>query len=188
MNVVAGTFLLNDHYANILFDSGGEKSFVSIVFTPFINIAPVVLETSYDVELVDGKVVSTNTVLYGCTLTLFSHLFKIDLLPTRFGSFDVIVGERPEKDPKFLSYMKTHKKKLEDIPIVRGFSEVFPDDLSGLPPEREVEFCIDLIPRALAVVRSSYQLAPFEMQELANQLKELQDKGFIRPSHSPWSA
>ncbi|GKC03870.1 putative reverse transcriptase domain-containing protein [Tanacetum coccineum] len=61
-------------------------------------------------------------------------------------------------------------------------------DLSGLPPEREVEFCIDLIPRALAVVRSSYQLAPFEMQELANQLKELQDKGFIRPSHSPWSA
>nr|GEY56145.1 hypothetical protein [Tanacetum cinerariifolium] len=91
-NVVTGTFLLNDHYASILFDSSAERSFVSIEFTPFINISPVALNTSYDVELADGKIVSTNTVLRGCTLVLFSHMFKIDLLPTRLGSFDVIVG------------------------------------------------------------------------------------------------
>ncbi|GJV60942.1 putative reverse transcriptase domain-containing protein [Tanacetum coccineum] len=91
-NVVTGTFLLNDHYACILFDSGAEKSFVSSAFTPFINIAPATLKTSYEVELADGKVVSTNTILRSCTLVLLNHVFKIDLLPTRLGSFDVIIG------------------------------------------------------------------------------------------------
>nr|GEY17910.1 hypothetical protein [Tanacetum cinerariifolium] len=91
-NVVMGYFLLNNYYANILFDLGAEKSFVSTAFTPFIDIAPAVLETSYDVEITDEKVVSTNTVLRGCTLALFNHVFKIDLLPTRLGSFDVLVG------------------------------------------------------------------------------------------------
>ncbi|GJS23444.1 putative reverse transcriptase domain-containing protein [Tanacetum coccineum] len=91
-NVVTGTFLLNDHYACILFDSGTEKSFVYSVFTPFIDIALTALNTSYEVELADGKVVSTNTVLRGSTLVLLNHVVKTDLLPTRLGSFDVIVG------------------------------------------------------------------------------------------------
>nr|GFB27309.1 putative reverse transcriptase domain-containing protein [Tanacetum cinerariifolium]GFB27333.1 putative reverse transcriptase domain-containing protein [Tanacetum cinerariifolium] len=60
------------------------------------------------------------------------------------------------------------------------------EDLSGLPPSREVEFRIDLIPGAMHVSKSPYHLAPTEMQELLNQLNELQDKGFIRPSSSPW--
>ncbi|GJX32099.1 hypothetical protein Tco_0241954 [Tanacetum coccineum] len=72
-NVVTGMFLLNDHYACILFDSGAEKSFVSSAFTPFIDIAPTALNTSYEVELADGKVVSTNTILRGCTLVLRNH-------------------------------------------------------------------------------------------------------------------
>nr|GEU60095.1 hypothetical protein [Tanacetum cinerariifolium] len=90
-NVVTGTFLVNDHSACILFDSGAEKSFVSTEFTPFIDIAPATLDSSYDVELADGKVVSANTVLRGYTLALFYYVFKIDLLPTRLGNFDVIV-------------------------------------------------------------------------------------------------
>ncbi|GJR98756.1 putative reverse transcriptase domain-containing protein [Tanacetum coccineum] len=113
---------------------------------------------------------------------------KIVRIPLPSGETLEVQGERPKKDPKFLSCMKTDEKKLEDIPIVRDFPEVFPDDLSGLPPMHEVEFYIDLIPGALPVVRSSYRLAPYEMLELANQLKELQDKGFIRPSQSPWGA
>ncbi|GJV27866.1 putative reverse transcriptase domain-containing protein [Tanacetum coccineum] len=91
-NVVTGTFLLNDHYACILFDSGAEKSFMSSAFTNFINIALATLNTSYEVELADRKVVSTNTILRSCTLVLCNHVFKIDLLPTRLGSFDVIIG------------------------------------------------------------------------------------------------
>ncbi|GJV57578.1 putative reverse transcriptase domain-containing protein [Tanacetum coccineum] len=219
-NVVTGTFLLNDHYACILFDSGAEKSFVSSAFTHFIDIAPATLNTSYEIELADGKVVSTNTILRSCTLVLLNHVFKIDLLPTRLGSFDVIIGmdwlayhravidcyekivriplpngkilevqgERPEKDLRSLACIKADEKKLDDIHVVRDFPEVFPDDLLGLPLVREIEFRIDLIPGASPVVRSPYRLAPSEMLELSNQLKELQEKGFIRPSHSPWGA
>ncbi|GJR82156.1 putative reverse transcriptase domain-containing protein [Tanacetum coccineum] len=95
---------------------------------------------------------------------------------------------RPEKDPGSLACIKADEKKLDDIRVVRYFPEVFPDDLLGLPHAREVEFRIDLIPGASLVVRSSYRLAPLEMLELSNQLKELQKKGFIRPSHSPWGA
>nr|GEX41715.1 hypothetical protein [Tanacetum cinerariifolium] len=125
-NVVMDTFLLNDHYASILFDLGVKKSVVSTTFTPFINIAPSALDTSYDVELVDGKVVITNTVLRGYTLALFNHAFKIDMLQTRLGSFDVILGM------DWLSYQRA-------------------DDLSGLPSVCEVEFRINLIPGALPV-------------------------------------
>ncbi|GJR67896.1 retrovirus-related pol polyprotein from transposon TNT 1-94, partial [Tanacetum coccineum] len=145
-NVVTGTFLLNDHYACILFDSGAEKSFVSSAFTHFINIAPATLNTSYEVELADGKVVSTNTILRSCTLVLRFVVFLLRM--ARFLSS----RERPEKDHAVsLACIKADEKKLDDI-------------------------------RASPVVRSPYRLAPSEMLELSNQLKELQEKGFIRPS------
>ncbi|GJW03908.1 putative reverse transcriptase domain-containing protein, partial [Tanacetum coccineum] len=83
---------------------------------------------------------------------------------------------------------KSEKKRLEDVPIVQDFPEVFPEDLPGLPPTRQVEFQIDLIPGAAPVARAPYRLAPSEMKELSEQLKELSDKGFIRPSSSPWGA
>nr|GFA11551.1 putative reverse transcriptase domain-containing protein [Tanacetum cinerariifolium] len=158
-NVVAGTFLLNDHYACIIFDSGAEKSFVSSAFTPFVDIASTFLNTSYEVELADGKVILR--------------------IPLPNGKILEVQGERPEKDPGSLACIKTDEKKLDDIRVVRDFLEVFPDDLSGLPHVREIEFRTDLILGALPVVKSPYRLAPSEMSELSNQLKELQEKGFI---------
>ncbi|GJV32416.1 putative reverse transcriptase domain-containing protein [Tanacetum coccineum] len=83
---------------------------------------------------------------------------------------------------------KSKKKQLQDVPIVKKFPEVFPEDLPGLPPTRQVEFHIDLVPGAAPVARAPYRLAPSEMKELADQLQELSDKGFIRPSSSPWGA
>ncbi|GJS19623.1 putative reverse transcriptase domain-containing protein [Tanacetum coccineum] len=83
---------------------------------------------------------------------------------------------------------KSEKKRLEDVPIVQDFPKVFPEDLLGLPPTRQVEFQIDLVPGAAPVARAPYRLAPSEMKELSEQLKELSDKGFIRPSSSPWGA
>ncbi|GJZ87212.1 putative reverse transcriptase domain-containing protein [Tanacetum coccineum] len=83
---------------------------------------------------------------------------------------------------------KSEKKRLEYVPIVKDFPYVFPEDLSGLPPTRQVEFQIDLVPGAAPVARAPYRLAPSEMKELSEQLKELSDKGFIRPSSSPWGA
>ncbi|GJT15204.1 putative reverse transcriptase domain-containing protein [Tanacetum coccineum] len=84
--------------------------------------------------------------------------------------------------------MSVAGKRLEDVPIVQDFPEVFPEDLPGLPPTRQVEFQIDLVPGAAPVARAPYRLAPSEMKELSEQLKELSDKGFIRPSSSPWGA
>nr|GEW22213.1 putative reverse transcriptase domain-containing protein [Tanacetum cinerariifolium] len=80
------------------------------------------------------------------------------------------------------------RRDLKNVPIVRDFPEVFPEDLPGLPPNRQVVFQIDLIPGAALVARAPYRLAPFEMKKLSKQLKELSDKGFIRPSSSPWGA
>ncbi|GJV90016.1 putative reverse transcriptase domain-containing protein [Tanacetum coccineum] len=83
---------------------------------------------------------------------------------------------------------KSEKKRLEDVPIVQNFPEVFPEDLSGLPPTRQVEFQIYLMPGAAPIARAPYRLAPSEMKELSDQLQELSEKGFIRPSSSPWEA
>ncbi|GJU61665.1 putative reverse transcriptase domain-containing protein [Tanacetum coccineum] len=83
---------------------------------------------------------------------------------------------------------KSEKKRLEDVPIVRDFPDVFPEDLSGLPSTRQVAFQIDLMPGATLVAREPYRLAHSEMKELSEQLQELSDKGFIRPSSSPWGA
>ncbi|GJT26743.1 putative reverse transcriptase domain-containing protein [Tanacetum coccineum] len=83
---------------------------------------------------------------------------------------------------------KSKEKRLEDVSIVREFPEVFPEDLPGLPPARQVEFQIDLVPGAAPVARAPYRLAPAELQELSTQLQELSDRGFIRPSSSPWGA
>nr|GEZ09607.1 hypothetical protein [Tanacetum cinerariifolium] len=83
---------------------------------------------------------------------------------------------------------KSKWKQLEDVPVVREFLEVFPEDILGIPPTRQVEFQIDLVPGAAPVARAPYRLAPSEMKELADQLQELTNKGFIRPSSSPWGA
>ncbi|GJZ16064.1 putative reverse transcriptase domain-containing protein [Tanacetum coccineum] len=85
-------------------------------------------------------------------------------------------GERPGGNLKQLKTVKVNELKLEDVPIIRDFPSVFSEDLSGLPPSREVEFRIDLIPGAMPIAKSPYRLAPTKMQELSNQLKELQDK------------
>ncbi|GKA90014.1 putative reverse transcriptase domain-containing protein [Tanacetum coccineum] len=95
----------------------------------------------------------------------------------------------------FLAHVTTKKakenskeKRLEDVPIVQDFPKVFPEDLPGLYPTRQVEFQIDLVPGVAPVARTPYRLAPSEMKELSGQLKELSDKGFKRPSSSPWGS
>nr|GEY03035.1 putative reverse transcriptase domain-containing protein [Tanacetum cinerariifolium] len=83
---------------------------------------------------------------------------------------------------------ESQEKRLEDVPVIQDFPEVFPDDLPGLPPPRQVEFRIDLVLGDAPVARVPYRLAPSEMKELAKQLEELSEKGFIRSSSSPWGA
>nr|GEX07592.1 putative reverse transcriptase domain-containing protein [Tanacetum cinerariifolium] len=205
-NVVTGTFLLNNHYAYMLFDLGTDRSFVSTTFSALLDVVPSTLDVSYAVELADEKVVKTNTVLRGCTLRLLGHPFNIDLMPIELGSFDVISGmdclanhhavivcdEKIVQIPYGVEVLivqaqvtkketkdKSKEKRLEDVSIVQDFSEVFPEDLLGLPPTRQVEFQIDLVPGAAPVARAPYILAPSELQELSTQVKENQENDKI---------
>nr|GEY39368.1 reverse transcriptase domain-containing protein [Tanacetum cinerariifolium] len=195
-NVITGTFLLNNRYAKILFDTSADRSFVSTTFSALIDITLTTLENHYDVESADGKIIGVNTIVRGCTLNFMNHPFNIDLMPVPLGSFDVIIGmDWLTKyhgviicDEKIEAKDKSKGKRLENFPIVKDFLEVFLEDLLGIPPARQVEFQIDLVPGAAPVARVPYLLAPSEMKELAEQLRELSDKGFIRPSSSPWGA
>ncbi|GKD75966.1 hypothetical protein Tco_1334248, partial [Tanacetum coccineum] len=113
---------------------------------------------------------------------------KVVRIPLPYGKVLRVLGERPEEKAKLLMSAKASDKKQEEIVVVRDFLEVFPDDLSGLPPILEIKFRIKLIPGATSVAKSPYRLAPSELEELSRKLKELQDKGFIRPKLSPWGA
>ena len=239
-DVVNGTFLVNDHFASILFDTGADRSFISFDFEYILALPRAKLNKSFSVEIANGSSITIDSVIRHVSMRLNKHNFLIDLIPMQMGSFDIIVGmdwltlhhaevvcfekyiriplengeilkiygETPSSRLNFMSCLQAHKylrknyvaflaqvvqkkdgeRKLKDIPIVRDFPEVFPDDVSGLPPVRQVEFRIDLVPGANPVARAPYRLAPSEMQELSSQLQELSDKGFIRPSSSPWGA
>ncbi|GJR40335.1 putative reverse transcriptase domain-containing protein [Tanacetum coccineum] len=113
---------------------------------------------------------------------------KVVRIPLLDGKVLRVLGERPEEKARLLMSAKASDKKQEEIVVVRDFPEVFPDHLSRLPPLREIKFRIELIPGAVLIAKSPCRLAPSELEELSGQLKELQDKGFIRPSSSPWGA
>ncbi|GJS94185.1 reverse transcriptase domain-containing protein [Tanacetum coccineum] len=220
-NVVTDTFILNQHLAKVLFDSGADRSFISISLASMLNIPSIIIDIFFDIEMADGNLVSTNTVIKGYTLTLLNQPFKIYLMPIKLGSFDVVIGmdwlskyhakiiydekvvhipingetliirgDQSKTRLNLISCIKTKryisrgcqvfmiqvmekksdKKILEDIPVVKEFLDVFPKDLPGLLPIRQVEFQIDLIPGATPVAQTPYRLAPSKMQELSNQL------------------
>ncbi|GKA11429.1 putative reverse transcriptase domain-containing protein [Tanacetum coccineum] len=205
-----------------------DKSFMSVSLASMLNIPPITLDTTYDIEMANGNLVGTNTVIQGCTLILLNQPFKIDLMPIKLGSFDVVIGmdwlskyhariicdekvvhipfdgetliirgDRSKTRLSLISCIKTERyiskgyqvfiaqvmekkldeRRLEDIPVVREFPEVFLKDLPGLPPVRQVQFQIDLIPGAVLVARAPYRIGPSKMQELSDQLQELADQG-----------
>ncbi|GJU22425.1 putative reverse transcriptase domain-containing protein, partial [Tanacetum coccineum] len=133
-----------------------EGYFIFTEFVPLLNVKPNIIRPGYVIEVANGKKVETDRIIRGCKLELGNFLFTIDLIPFCHGSFDVIVqGERIEESTKSLKSTKSDKTKLGDILIVRDFPEVFPEDLSRLPPQRQVEFCIDLVPGATPIVSIS---------------------------------
>nr|GEV35800.1 putative reverse transcriptase domain-containing protein [Tanacetum cinerariifolium] len=206
-----------------------HHEFHVVTFTALLDVAPSTLDTSYAIELADGRISETNIILMGCTLGLLGYPFDIDLIPVELGSFDVIIGmdwmaknhavivgdekvvrisygdevliiqsenidSRSKSKLNIISCTKTQKyiekgcqvclaqvmskkeedkskeKRLEDVPIVRNFLDVFPEELPGQPPTRQVEFQIDLVLGAAPVARALYRLSLSEMQELYVQL------------------
>nr|GEY99812.1 hypothetical protein [Tanacetum cinerariifolium] len=173
-NVVTGTFILNNRYAFILFDTGVDRSFISTAFNSLIDIIPNVLGNSYDVEFVNGKIVGVDTIMRGCTLNFLNHPFNIDLIPVELGSFDVIIGmdllrrchavivcdeklvRVPYGNETLIFYGDESNDEKESRLTIISCSKaqeymakgLFPEDFPGLPPARPVEFQIYLIPGA----------------------------------------
>ncbi|GKA24352.1 putative reverse transcriptase domain-containing protein, partial [Tanacetum coccineum] len=167
-------------------------SFVSNTFSALLDIVPSNLDVSYVVELVDGRTPETNTVIRGCTLGLLGHPFNIDLMPITFlVSFDVIIG---------MDWLaKNHAmivcdEKIVRIPygneilIVQGDKRDKKKSTLNIISCVKAQKYIEKVPGVALVARAPYRLAQSEMEELSTQLQELSDKGFIRPSSSPWGA
>ncbi|GJY41866.1 putative reverse transcriptase domain-containing protein [Tanacetum coccineum] len=161
-NIITGTFLLNNRYASMLLDSGADRSFMSTTFSALLDVIPSTLDVSYVVELADEGVSKTNTVLRGCALGLLGNPFNIDLMPVELGSFDVIIG---------MDWLANHHAVI-----------VCDEKIVLIPYEDEVL----IVQGDRSGKRKKSKLAPSELQELFTQLQELSDKGFIRPSSSPW--
>ncbi|GJU14653.1 putative reverse transcriptase domain-containing protein [Tanacetum coccineum] len=212
-NVVTGTFLLNDRYASILFDTGADRSFVSTIFSSLFDITPTTLDHYYDVELADGKIIGIKTIIRGCTLNFLNHPFNINLLSIELGCFDVIIGmdwlskyhavidcaEKIVRIPwgsetlivhgdrsnqgngtrlNIISCTKTYKYLLKGHHVfLANITSKGTEDRSG---EKRLE---DVL-----IIRDFPKVFPEELPELSEQLQELFNKGFIRPSSSPWGA
>ncbi|GJS44394.1 putative reverse transcriptase domain-containing protein [Tanacetum coccineum] len=187
-NIVTGTFLLNNHHASILFDTGADRSFISTVFDVIIGMDW--LRRCHAVIVCDEKLVQIpygNETLTFCgnessngresRLTVISCSKAQEYMAKGCQVFLAQISAKKKED-------KSEGKQIKDVPIVRDFPEVFPEDLPGLPPARPVEFQIDLIPGAAPVARAPYRLAPSEMKELSEQLQELSDKVISKPSSS----
>ncbi|KAM0038166.1 putative nucleotidyltransferase, Ribonuclease H [Helianthus debilis subsp. tardiflorus] len=238
-NVLTGTFLVNNIFARVLFDSGADKSFVDQKFCKLLNMPIKTLDVKYEVELADGTIETVSTVLEACEMSIKNHSFPLSLLPFKLAGFNIVLGmdwlsrnqaqiicgkrhivlKTPSGEsltirgdtqyglPEDVSMLKASrclnrgcviymaqviieepKPKIEDLPVISEYPEVFPEELPGLPPDRQVEFRIDIIPGAAPIARAPYRLAPTEMKELRTQLDERLAKGFIRPSSSPWGA
>ncbi|KAJ9561902.1 hypothetical protein OSB04_007062 [Centaurea solstitialis] len=168
---------------------------------------PFMLPIPFTVDTANGVTLVADRVFRDCSLVLDNHDFLVDLISIDICGFDVVIGmdwliknraviicyERMVQGcTSFMAYVldatKEVKKIVKDVPIVGEYPDVFPDDLPGLPPDRQVEFRIDLVPGASPIAKTPYRLAPAEMKEMMSQLQELLDKGFIRPSASPWGA
>ncbi|GJX00343.1 putative reverse transcriptase domain-containing protein, partial [Tanacetum coccineum] len=205
-NIMTGMFTLNDHFATtfipLLDIEPSDLGFsyeIEITSGWLVRIDKVI--KGYKLEI-EGHVFDINLIPFGSRS--FDVIIRMDWLsdhkaeiichekvvriPLLDGKVLRVLEEKPEDKMRQLMSAKANEKKQEKIVVAKDFLEVFPDDLSGLPPVQEIEFRIELIPGATPVAKSPYRLTPSELEELSGQLKELQDKGFIRPSSSPWGA
>nr|GEV76920.1 putative reverse transcriptase domain-containing protein [Tanacetum cinerariifolium] len=181
-NVVMGTFLLNNCYASILFDTGADRSFISTAFSSLIDIILTPLGNSYDVELADGM-----DWLRRCHVVI---VCDEKLVRVPYGDETLIFQGDESNDGRESRLTIISCSKAQEY-MAKG-CQIFLSQISAKKEEDKSERKqlkdIDLIPGAAPVAQAPYRLAPSEMKELSEQLQDLSDKGFIRPSSSPWGA
>jgi hypothetical protein len=213
--VMTGTFTLHHHPAIILFDSGATHSFISTRFGTKIGLDFYATNGTYMITTPGGRIAS-NQICRGVPIQLGSTLIRTALISLNLEGMDILLGmdwmtrhrvsldifsriveiNSPEYGHTIVHFPQQEYVssgvyaikgiKLEDIPVVCEYPDVFPDDLPGMPPDRDVEFVIELQPGTAPISKRPYRMPPNELAELKLQLQELLDKGYIRPSASPW--
>nr|GEW54361.1 reverse transcriptase domain-containing protein [Tanacetum cinerariifolium] len=195
-NIVTGTFTLNDHFATTLFDSSTDYSLVSTTFIPLLGIEPSELGFRYETEIASGQLVEIDKVIKNCKIEIEGHVFNINLIPFGHGSFDVIIGMDwlSNYKAKIICHEKVVMIPLLDGKVLKVLGER-PEEKARLVMSTKASdkkqgeiLWLEIFLRAIPVAKFPYRLSPSELKELLRQLKELQDKGFIRPSSSPWEA
>jgi hypothetical protein len=214
--VLTGTFSIRDHPIRILFDSGATHSFINESLVSKLGLHSCHTKDSFVVATAGERILS-NTITKAVPLQLGSKTFLTNL-HLGLGGVDVILGmnwltqhqvvldiatrmveiHSPTSEHTILylpQVESTHPcsyaaiaTQLEDIPVVCEYPDVFPDDLPGMPPNRDVEFVIELQPGIAPISKRPYRMPPRELAELKVQLQELLDKGYILPSSSPWGS
>ncbi|KAL5547285.1 hypothetical protein UlMin_006972 [Ulmus minor] len=203
---IEGMIIISNSWARALFDTDASHSFISELFVNALGLEiqpfypPLALMTPM------GGHTLVSFVCKSCVVMIESHRLLADLIVLSMTQFDVILGmdwlskyqtiidcHRARviigtEDGGVVTYQLETIEKHSYIMVVGEYPDVFPDELPELPPEREIEFCIDLIPGTSPISISPYHMVPTEMIELRKQLQELPDRGFIRPSASPWGA
>ncbi|WOG95286.1 hypothetical protein DCAR_0414598 [Daucus carota subsp. sativus] len=199
LDVVAGTLPMNSINAKVLIDSGATRYFVSKDIIDKLNCGVRPLEQALVIELANKDRVVVDQNFPGCDIVIAGHHFSANLIPFKLGEFDVkkflTITQakrllRQNCEAYLANVIDTNQEvpPIEAIPVVNEFPDVIPNELPGLPRDREVQFDIDLAPGTEPVSKAPYRMAPVEMKELATQLQDLLGKGVIRPSISPWGA
>ncbi|XP_073152989.1 uncharacterized protein [Henckelia pumila] len=239
-DVVAGTILINQSPAYVLFDCGATNLFISKRFAKKLGLIPEILVEPFRVATPTSKAIDTHKVHRNFIIGISEHVFQAGLIQLNMLEFDAILGMdwlannhalvdcrmknvklRTSNLDEVIYHGKTKEQKsllsasqawkamksgeevylaivgevkeevtlaLEEIPVVQEFPNVFPEELPGVIPDREVEFEINLVPGAAPISKAPYRMDPAELKELKEQLQELLDKNQIRPSASPWGA
>jgi hypothetical protein len=214
-SVLTGTFSINNTPVKILFDSGATHSFTSENLLDKLGLKGMQTKSAYKITTPGGNITS-HLVTFGVPLRLGSKVIRSNLITINLGSMDVILGMEwmnkhkvvldisdrvieinsptvghttlylPFKDDTDSCAYVTIISPLDEIPVVCEYPDVFPDELPGMPPDRDVKFVIELQPGTAPISKRPYRMPPKELAELKTQLQELLDKGYIRPSTSPW--
>ncbi|XP_057511924.1 uncharacterized protein LOC130794016 [Actinidia eriantha] len=211
-DVVTGMLTICDKHARVLIDPGSTHSFISPSFMMHIEGVPMIpLDFDVYISTPIGDVVKITNIYRDCMLKIGNNEFLVDLMPLYMQDFDIILGMDwlssyhasidcfEKKAVKMLKRgcqgylahvvdMEFKGSELSKIPVVNEFMDVFPDELSGVPVDREIDFTIELLPGTSPISITPYRMSPAELKELKEQLQELLDKGFIRPSVSLWGA
>jgi hypothetical protein len=209
-------FLVANHPAVILFDSGASHTFISKTFVEKYCIHCTESREGFVIHSPGGRIFAKE-VAFHIPVTLTEREFPTNMIIIKGQDIDVILGMNWLAQHKAIinTDLRTIKlshghdeiqlsipvavpvkasgqvyesivQEIQDIPVICEFPDVFPEDLPGLPPERDVEFLIELKPGTAPISRRSYRMLPNELAELKTQLQDLLEKGFIRPSSSPW--